>query len=237
VIDRPLLVRDIMTKAVITVEPNTTVGEIIDLLATHHISGLPVVEDGALVGIVTEADIIHREAVPRRQGGLAAWLRTFFASPEALAREFRRTHGLRAADIMTTDVVTIEDSAPVGEAVRLMEERKVKRLPVLREGKLVGIVSRADVLRAVARELVARSDVPPLSDEGIVHEVKRMLESQPWGPREWADVRAVDGVVYLEGVVRSEEERAAVEVAARAVPGVRRVVNDIVVIQVPPPVV
>jgi CBS domain-containing protein len=211
--------RDIMTPDVITVGPDTPVEEVVSLLLKHRISGVPVMKDGAIVGIVTESDLLRRPdlgtARPHR------WLELFRSSDSAAA-DYARTHGVRAGEVMTGNVRTIADTTPVEEIAELLESHGIKRLPVLRDGKLAGIVSRADVLRGLAcrRNTQARSE-----DQRIRSAVLAELARNPaWAPQP-ADISVLveDGVVHYWGYVRSPQQRAAMVVAAETMPGVERV--------------
>lgn len=212
---------DVMTPDVITVQTHTPLDQIVALMLNHGISGLPVMDGEALVGIVTEGDLLRRVELgttPHRPH----WLELFSAATP-LAAEYARTHGRKAGDMMTADVVTVGEDTPLADIVDLLESRRIKRVPVLREGKLVGIVSRANLLRALARQLKpAMPQVP--DDERIRAVLLHELRQHKWGAFvARLEVAVTNGVVTLAGIVNSEEQRTALRVAAENVPGVLRV--------------
>lgn len=211
---------DILTQEVVTVSPDTTIAEVVRLMLTFRISGLPVVKDGAVVGIVSEGDLLRRpetgtERRPRH------WLQ-LFSSSETDAADYVRTHGLTAGEVMTTDVVCIAETTPIAEIATLLESRHIKRVPVARDGKLVGIVSRADLLRSLGSRLGARRQE---GDSRIRAAVLAELSRHPsWAPHP-AEISVLvqDGVVHYWGYVRSDAQRKAVIVAGERVAGVQHV--------------
>ena len=220
--------RTIMSTTLFTVERRTPVRDVIRLLIDQRISGVPVVDGGAVVGIISEGDLILRERAYRQRGGMAFLAQQLFEDHEKLATEYRKAHGLLAEDVMSEPVITILPGTPVEEIAHLMAERHIKRVPVVENGLLVGIVSRGDVLRAAYERLLALEDGQngrPHSDQEIVARLMAELRDEPWA--EVSHIRPVsqDGIVTLHGEVESEAERDAVEVAARGVAGVRAVVN------------
>jgi CBS domain-containing protein len=224
--------RDIMTQPVITVRPETPVTEVITLLLQHRISGVPVVDAAErVVGIVSEGDLILRERANRRRTSMAYLFRQLFMDHAKLADEYRKAHGMVAADVMTREVVTVNPGTPVEEIAHLLAERQIKRVPVVEDDRLVGIVSRADVLRAAARRLEQLSAVTPpaLSDDQIAGALLATLQREPWAEPERITVSVADGVVTLTGDVENAQEREAVAIAARSIPGVRAVVNELTV--------
>ena len=215
--------RDIMSAAVITVGPDTTVAEVGALLLKHRISGVPVLEDGQLVGLVSEADLLHRHEIgtarPVPVG--PGWLRLF--SPDRSASDYVKSHARRAGDLMTREVVSIAPDTPVADIVALFETRGIKRVPVLRGKKLVGIVSRANLVRAIAVKGRSKEAKRPAGDEAIRGRLIAELERQPWWRPLSSSVNVTDGVVHYLGTIDSYEERHAARVAAENVPGVRGV--------------
>lgn len=210
----------LMTANVLTVPPTMPVEALAGLLAERHVSGVPVVNaEGTLLGLVTEADLIRRLAgAEERPGGFFS---TLFGNPERLAESYARTHGLVAADVMTpAPLATVTEDATAAEITRLMEERRVRRVPVLRDGKLIGLVSRADLLRAV---LGGAGHGTSLDDARTAEEVRARIRKEPWTDSYWSSVSVKDGVVTLHGFVRSNEVRRGLRVLAAGVPGVQRV--------------
>ena len=211
--------RDMMTTAVVTVAPDTPVAEIASLLLKHRISAVPVAsEDGRVLGIVSEGDLLHR---PENGTDLArSWWLQAFTDSETLAREYAKTHGRRAADVMSRHVVSVAEDADAGQIAALLDSRRIKRVPVVRNGRLVGIVSRADLLRS----LIARrngSGTEWLADDRAIHDaILRRARAEPWAEIVMLNVVVHDGDVELWGIVSSEEQRNAMRVLAEGVPGV-----------------
>ena len=216
---------DVMTRQVITISPNASILEAARLMLQNRISGLPVVDqEGHLVGIVTEGDFLRRsEAGTERKR--PRWLE-FFVGPGRLADEYVHSHGRKVSEVMTPDPVTITEDTPVEVAVRLMEQRRIKRVPVVRGNNVVGIVSRANLLHALAS--VGREATPaPKDDQAIRARVVADLAKQPWAPRDLIDVTVRNGAVELWGVVTADHQREAATVVAENVPGVTSVANHI----------
>jgi CBS domain-containing protein len=215
-------VSDIMTHPVITVTPDMTVGEAAELMIQHRISGLPVVDKaGEVVGIVTEGDLLRRAEIgtERRR---PRWLE-FLIAPGRLASEYAHTHGRRVAEVMTDTVQFVAPDDAVADVVALMERRRIKRVPVVERGRLVGIVSRANLVRALLHNLPHGEVSPTPSDQEIRARILAEIAQQPWGPRASVDVRVENGVVELHGAVIDDRERPALRVLAENVPGVREV--------------
>jgi CBS domain-containing protein len=216
---------DIMTGRVISVAPDASILECARLMLQHRVSGLPAIDPaGNLVGVVTEGDFLRRvEAGTERKR--PRWLE-FIAGPGRLANEYVHSHGRKVAEVMTEKPVTINEDTPVEEVVRLMEERRIKRLPVMRGTKVVGIVSRANLLHALAS--VAREAPPAAEDDQAIRErVVAELAKQPWAPRDLIDVTVRNGVVELWGVVTAGHQREAARVVAENVAGVKNVANHL----------
>jgi CBS domain-containing protein len=215
--------RDAMTPRVITVTADAPIEDAVRLMLQNKISGLPIVDaQGKLIGIVTEGDFLRR-AETGTERKRSPWL-AFFANPNKLAREFVHAHGRRVEDVMTCDVWTATEDTPLEEVVTLMEKHRVKRVPVMGDGKLVGIISRANLLHALAG--LAREASPVAqSDQTIRDRVLAELESRRWAP---IDVTVRNGIVELWGVVFAAGQRDAARVAAENVPGVKSVQSHIV---------
>jgi len=210
----------IMTRPVITVTPETTVVEAAKTMLRRHISGLPVVDrTGKLVGIVSEGDFIHRgEIGTGRQRG---WFMRFILGPGEAATDFVREHGRKVGEIMSLEPLTIAEDTPLQKIVELMEKRNVKRLPVTRGNKVVGIISRANLLQAVA-SLAREVPDPTADDDHIRNRIINVLEKNDWCPF-GLSVIVRNGVVHLSGVITEERSRQAAMVAAESVTGVRKV--------------
>lgn len=212
---------DIMTPNVITVGPDTPLDQVVTLMLDGRISGIPVVDEDAVIGIVTEGDLLRRVELgsePRRSHLLELVSR---ATP--LAAEYVRSHGRKASEVMTESVITVDDTTPIAEIARILETRRIKRVPVLRDGKLVGIVSRANLLRALATRLQATAP-SQVDDQRIRTALLTELRAHKWGAMvAQLDVTVENGVVELWGVVHSQEQKMAVRVLAENMPGVTRV--------------
>jgi CBS domain-containing protein len=218
--------KDIMTSNVITVTSGTLVSEIANLLFERRISALPVVDGDRLVGIVSEADLLRRYEIGTdcALAGDPWWIRLFSGdhSPE----EYVKSHARSARDIMTQDVATVVPDASLAKIATVLEKRRVKRVPVLQDGKLVGIVSRSDLVRALVS---AHRDAPTssrLTDEAIRFRLLAELRRQTWWREEFSNVTVEEGVVNFAGAIQFENERIAARVAAETVPGVRSVVDQ-----------
>lgn len=209
-----------MTRPVITVTPDTTIVEAATVMLQRHVSGLPVVDaSGKLVGVVSEGDFIRRAEIGtgRRRG---RWLR-FVLGPGKSASDFVHEHGRKVSEIMSTSPLTITEDTALAEIVALMEKNHVKRLPVMRGHQLVGIVSRANLLRAVA-SLARQIPDPTADDDHIRNRVIDGLEKNDWCPF-GLGVIVKDGIVHLSGVITEEGSRQAAVVAAENVQGVHKV--------------
>lgn len=215
--------KDIMTSPPITVTPSMGVQEVAGCLLDHAISAVPVVDDaGELLGIVSEGDLMRRpEAGTDRH---PSWWLAFFATPEAQAADYLKVHGRRAQDVMTRDVVTVNDDAALADVASTMEEHRIKRVPVMHEGKLIGIVSRANLLHG----LVAwrQPPAPSTGDKEIRQTVLSALEEASVRA-ELINVVVSDGVVDLWGVTRSVEEVRAAGAAAESCASVKAVNNHL----------
>lgn len=218
---------DVMTLGAATVRPYTPVSEAAQLMLQFRISGLPVVDDdGRLVGIVTERDFLRRAELgtdhkrPR-------WAEMLFGVGQ-LADEYAHAHARKVEEVMTTDVVTVDDEAPLTKVVDLMERRNFKRLPVIRDGKVIGIISRANLLRAVARTPDAAAE--GIDDRVIRDRIVEELAKQSWAPQGAIDVWVRGGIVELRGVVGDARVKKAIRVAAENAPGVRDINDEIQVL-------
>jgi CBS domain-containing protein len=213
--------RDIMTTDVVTVAPETPVSRIASLLLERRISAVPVTSEGSVLGIVSEGDLMHR-----RESGTARarswWLETFTDS-ETLARDYAKTHGRRALDVMTRHVISVTEDTDIGEIANLLETHRIKRVPVVREGKLVGIVSRADLLRAIISDRSASAPAGATDDRGLHDAILKRARAEPWADVVMLNIVVRGGDVELWGIIASEEQRNAMRVLTESVPGVRSV--------------
>ena len=211
--------RDVMVRAVVTASPDTKVDGLARLMINLRVSGVPVLDpDGRLVGIVEEGDLLRR-AETGTERHQPRWSEPF-SSNARVAAEYVKSHARRVADIMTREVFSVEETATLGEIVDLMEAKKIKRIPVVHDGKIVGIVGRADLLKVLASGGVETADEE--QDRTIRRQLLAELREQKWAT-DASESRVVvtGGIVHLWGIVRSEDERRALRVAAENTPGVR----------------
>jgi CBS domain-containing protein len=213
---------DIMVTQVVAVAPDAPVREVAKLMVERRISGLPVVDGGGKVlGVVSEGDLIRRPELGTDEQP-SAWLRVFLSADDR-ARDFVKTHGLRARDVMTAPAISVTPDATLGEVVRVMERHHIKRLPVVKDGKLAGLLTRTDMLRALlARQALPEAGVPH-SDGEIRGRVMQALEGADWGGSAIVNVQVVEGVAHLWGAVDSDDQRRALRLAVESVPGVKGV--------------
>ncbi len=213
--------KDVMTPRVITVEPGATILHAVRLLLQNRISGLPVVDaNGELVGIVTEGDLLRR-AETQTARRRPRWLE-FLTGPGKLAEEYGRSHGRKVSEVMTPRPNTITEETALEDIVQIMEKRRIKRLPVMRGEKLVGIVSRANLLHALA-SVAKEAKATEASDAKIRDQLLAELGNQPWAPIGLVNILVRDGVVELWGAITDERERYPLVVAAENIPGVKGV--------------
>ncbi len=220
-----MLAKDVMTTKVITVSPDDLVSEIAGLLLRNRISAVPVVDaDQRAVGIVSEGDLMHRpeSGTEKRRGSW--WLGLFTMSAD-LATDYSKSHGVRASDVMTAPVVTVPDDMPVADIARTLEEHHIKRVPVVRDGRLVGIVSRANLLHGLA----TRKEAPPLpsaaTDQAIREDILHTLKDEEWASLSYANVTVQDGVAHLWGMAETDAQIKALEIVAGNATGVNSVEN------------
>jgi CBS domain-containing protein len=217
--------KDVMSTAVLSVLANATVFEAAELLISGRVSAMPVVsEQDELVGIVSEADLMRRVEIgtaPRH-----GWLHRLLSDDSAKARDYIHAHSQHVSDVMTRDVVTLAADATLSEVAEKMQAHNIKRLPVVEDGRLIGIVSRADLLRALmSRE--PQGSVEQRTDGQLRRDVIQAISRQAWASAWPTNVVVSSGVVHLWGFVQSDIARRAYRVAAENVPGVRKVRNHL----------
>ena len=211
-----------------TVGPEATVQEIAKLLVERRVSGVPVVDQGErVIGIVSEGDLMRR--VENTDERHRSWWLRLFSDPATDAADFVKTHGRRAADVMTRDVVTVGEDTPLHEIAALLEERRIKRVPVVREGRVVGIVSRANLLHGLAAR-PADTPVRSADHEVIRSPILTTLREEVGGMTHFVNVVVNDGVVDLWGATDSSEVAQAIRVAAETAPTVREVRHHVTVL-------
>lgn len=212
--------RELMSTNLVVVPPETPVSAVAALLASRGISAVPVVDaSGAPVGLVTEGDLIRRLA--DEKPGPMNWFLSLFRDSGKLADRFSKAHGATARDVMTSQLATVGDDATAEEVAKLMEARGIRRVPVVKDGRLVGIVSRADLLRAV---LASKAKEEALGDDAaILRAVLSAMRDQPWVDSFWVFPDVREGAVTLYGFYRSDAVRRGLKVLVEEIPGVKRV--------------
>ncbi len=215
--------RDIMTSPAISVGPEAPVAVIAALLNDRHISAVPVVQDGRLIGMVSEGDLLHRREIGTDRPGERGswWLRLF--SPDRSPADYIKSHAKRARDIMTREVISVAPEAPIAEIASILEKQRIKRVPVMDNGSLAGIVSRSDLVRALATAGRAAKRQERVSDEAIHRRLTAELERETWWHPIFSNITVTDGVVEFAGGFEAEDERYAACIAAESIPGVRGV--------------
>ena len=219
---------DIMTRNVITIDANSTIAQAAQRMLDHRISGMPVVDDnGRVIGIISEGDLLHRAETGTERR--TSWWLGLVAGASSQAENFTREHGRTVRDVMSTNIISVNENADLSEVVHLMEGRRIKRVPVLRDHQVVGIISRANLMRVLTT--IEPNETATTDDDRTIRErVLQAYKGQSWAPDFGENVVVKDGVVHLWGSVRTELQRQALLVRARNVAGVRDVVDHIDVV-------
>ncbi|MDE1993480.1 MAG: CBS domain-containing protein [Rhizobiaceae bacterium] len=224
-----MLVEDVMTKSVISIDPSASIKDALRLMIAYRISGLPVVDaNGSFVGIITEGDFVRRGEI-ETQRPTPSWWQDLVTLPGKAAKDYIRTHGRTVSEVMTRAVVTIAPTASLAKAADLMAEYKVKRLPVVLDGRLVGIFARSDFMRALAQAL--SGGIESAEDGKIQDAILSELARQRWSNEGTIQVSVRDGVVALAGTVFNTDARKAAQIAAANVAGVKSVKNELMLIE------
>ena len=217
---------DVMVNDVITLRPDDTVQKAAKVLLDHRISGAPVIDaEGRLVGMLSEGDLMRRSEIgtERRQ----SWWLKLLSLPEIEARDFVKAHAVKVADVMTRQMVTATESHTLGEIASLLEKHGIKRVPIVRDKRVIGIVSRANLLQAFARASAEPDRETTGDDQATRERIVEQIRALPWGMPWLLTVTVQDGVAELWGPVHSEEQRQALRVAAECVPGVKAVKENL----------
>ncbi len=214
-------ISDVMTRRVISVAPEVGIRDAMELMLKNRISGLPVIDGGGkLVGVLSETDFLRRTETGTERRP-SPWYDAFFGSAES-ARAYIRAHGLKVEDVMSRKPITVAENTPLEKAVDLMEQYRIKRLPVVHGGKVVGIVTRANLLRALVS--IHRAAREPLKqDDAIRDRIADAMNKETWTSGMLVEVLVHDGVVDLWGRVEDVSHRDALKVLVEATPGVKRV--------------
>lgn len=214
-------VAELMTKDPVTVQAETTLAEVAGLMEKHHINGLPVIDSAnRLIGIVTQGDLLRRPELGTDRQPVSRL--TAFFLPSRVADDYVHTHGRHASEVMTADPISMSPETELAEAASVMTAKHLRCLPVLRDLALVGVISRSDILRALATRLIGPV---PASDAAIRAEILQTLAREKWAPRTGISVNVKDSIVNLEGAIFNDSERRAVIVIAENAQGVKQV-ND-----------
>jgi len=213
--------KDIMTTSVITAAPDQTIGEIAAFMCKRRISGLPVVENEEVIGVVSEGDLLRRHEIGSDERPASWWLRLLGSNSSP--GDYIKSRSRRVSDVMTVGAVTVDEDTPLSEIARLFETRHIKRVPVLRDEKLVGLVSRANLVRALAAASQETVTPTAVSDEAVREALLAELESQPWWSGSDASVIVSNGTVHLWGTYHNTDEQKAVRVTAENIAGVKKV--------------
>lgn len=218
--------RDVMAFPVVTVKPSSSIEEVAKMFVQRRISGAPVVDDaGKLVGVISEGDLMYRSEIGTERPHPYWYLE--YAGAEHLAAEYVKARARKAADVMTRKVVTASPDASLNDVAALLENNSIKRIPIVQNGELVGIVSRANLIQALT-SAPARLDVAP-SDTALRIALLRHLVEQPWAQASRLNVIVHEGLVELWGAVSSDIEKQAIRVAAESMEGVRAVIDHLIV--------
>ena len=217
-----MIAADVMTREVIAIAPDATIGEAVQIMLDKRISGLFVIDAAnRLQGILTEGDLLHRSELGTARRS-SWWLRLF--APGQSAANFTESHSRRVADLMTPNVITVAEDAELADIVRVLERNNIKRVAVVKDGGVTGVISRANLLRAlsaIAREAAGASS----DDRAIKQTIETTLAKESWAPVARIDITVLAGVVEIWGTITSEDERRAVCVIAENAPGVKRVID------------
>jgi CBS domain-containing protein len=220
--------RDIMTADPVTVPPDMPLEAVATLMAERQVSGLPVLDaDGRLAGLVTDGDLMRRLSAKEEKP--ASFFAALLGATADQAMAYARAHGRRVRDVMSTDLATVPEDATVEEVAHILETRRIRRVPVVRDGRLVGVVSRADLLRAVMA--VGSGAEAEASDPRIRRAIYAAMREQPWISTRYVFPLVKDGVVTFHGFLGAQQAMTALRVLAEGVPGVKKVVFD----TTPPP--
>jgi len=216
-----------MVHDVVTVRPDDDVSHAAQLLVDHDVSALPVVDaNGRVVGILSEADLLHREEIGTEKQ--RPWWLEAITPINTLAVDYAKSHGRKVEEIMSTQVVSVAEDTPISEIATVLERKRIKRVPVLKEGKLVGIVSRTNLIQALASATAGTDEHSRESDRAIRLELLSRLGARPWSGFGERNVVVDNGIVHLWGLVDSPEQRAALRALAEDVPGVQSVSDEMI---------
>jgi CBS domain-containing protein len=218
---------DVMVRDVVTVKPDDKVAEAVRLLTEHDVSALPVVDDDEnVVGVISESDLLHREEIGTEKQ--RPWWLEAVTPASTLAVEFAKSHGRRVEECMSTDVISASEDTSLEEIATLLERHRIKRVPILRGGKLVGIVSRSNLIQALASVRPQGSAAGTETDRQIRLDLLDRLSHQSWTDFGERNIIVSGGIVHLWGLVGSQQEHEALLALAEDVPGVVSVSDEMI---------
>jgi CBS domain-containing protein len=221
--------RDVMTKDVVMVGPEATVGEIAALLVKHRIGAVPVVsDDGHVIGLVSQTDLVHRSETGTEKR--RKWWLEALTDPDIRAQQYVKTHGHKAQDVMTRVVISVSEGASLSEVADTLDTHGIRQVPVLGQGRLAGIISRADLVRTLAEASIGAPTARP--DSGALQKaIWEQIRAQPWLKASYVNLAVKDGVVELWGAVESEDQRRALKVLVEGVKGVEKIQSNVTLLK------
>jgi CBS domain-containing protein len=221
-----MIASDVMVHDVVTIGPEEDVSKAVKLLVDHDISALPVVDDERrVIGILSEADLLHRDKIGTQQH--RAWWLEAVTPASVLALDYAKSHGRKVAEVMSEDIISADENTPLSDLANILEKNRIKRVPILKDGKLVGIVSRSNLIQALA-SAPSQPENDQLADRGIRSAILARLAEQSWTDFGERNIVVTNGVVNLWGLVGSPEEHKALLALAESVPGVREVSDEMI---------
>ncbi len=217
---------DVMTRDVISIDPDATVLQAARLMLQHHISGLPVIDrNNNLVGVLSEGDFLRRRET-KTERRRSRWLE-FLMGPGRMAAEYSHSHGSKVSEVMSTNVASVDVATPLEDIVEVMERRRIKRVPVLCGGLVVGVITRSNLMHAMVS--LARVAQPAAADDAAIRQrLLAEIQKTQWAPVATINVVVHDGIVELWGAIIDERQRTALQVAAENIPGVKAVKDHLV---------
>lgn len=219
---------DVMTREVATVAPDTTVNKVVEAMMNRHISAVPVVDEaGRVVGIVSEGDLVRRQELGTDKH--PSWWLRLIRAPEDRARDYLKSHGVYARDVMTKEVATVSEDTELSDVADLLETKQIKRVPVLQDGKLVGIVSRADIIRGLAAHK-APLPAPSKDDTTLRAAIEKEVRDEIGAHSYSTNIIVTNGTVHLWGTVESTEVKDAMKVAAERIAGKGKVEDHLAIL-------
>jgi CBS domain-containing protein len=220
---------DVMNRHVVTIGPGASLEEAARVMIENRVSGLPVVNDaGAVVGMITEGDLMRRAETST--AARASWLAAFLSAGR-VAEDYVRSHARRVDELMGGEVISVTPEASLAEVVAVMESRRVRRVPVIDGGHLVGILARADLVRALMTLMPGSGEAPAIADAQIRARFLKEVDDQRWTPRVGVDCEVKDGVIELHGLIADERLRTALRVIAENIRGARGVRDHMICIE------